>query len=243
MATLYSVAGCRYYIGPAMELPDVDVVEADFASITWTEAKNYMEAGSLGDNSELITTPLIDRGRDMKQKGTRNAPSREDNFAVAINDPGQIALLAAERTNFNYPFRVDLNDAPPVKSSAVTVTIAAPGVFSWTNHGLAAGTPIKFATTGALPTGITAGTTYYVAATGLTANSFSVSATPGGTAITTTGTQSGTHTASTAPAPSKRYFVGLVTGATEAFGGPNNVRQLQTTTEVNSNTVRVAPLG
>lgn len=243
MATLYPVAGCRYFIGPAMELPDVDVTEADFASVVWTEVKNYMEAGALGDAAALITTPLIDRGRDIKQKGTRNAPSRQDNFAVVPSDPGQIAMLAAEKTNYNYPFRVDLNDAPVVKSSIVTITIAAPGVISWTNHGLTAGTPVKFSTTGALPTGLVAGTTYYVAATGLTANAFGVSATPGGAAITTTGTQSGVHTASSAPLPSKRYFAGLVTGATEGFGGPNNVRQLQCTVEPNTNTVRVAPLG
>lgn len=243
MATLYPVAGCRYFIGPAMELPDVDVVEADFASIAWTEIKNYMEAGALGDAAALITTALIDRGRDVKQKGTRNAPSRQDNFAVAINDPGQIALLAAEKTQYNYPFRVDLNDAPVAKSATATITIAAPGVVSWVAHGLAAGTPVKFATTGALPSGLVAGTTYYVLATGLTTDAFSVSATPGGAAITTTGTQSGVHTASTVPVPSKRYFIGLVTGATEAFGGPNNVRQLQGTIEVNTNTVRVAPLG
>jgi hypothetical protein len=243
MATLYSVAGCKYYIGAAMELPDVDVVEADFASVVWTEVKNYMEAGALGDAAALITTPLIDRGRDVKQKGTRNAPSRQDNFAVAINDPGQIALLAAEKTNYNYPFRVDLNDTPVVKTAIATVTIAAPGVFTWTAHGLAANTPVRFSTTGALPTGIVAGTTYYVSATGIAANTFSVSATPGGATITTSGTQSGVHTATTVPVPSKRYFVGLVTGATEAFGGPNNVRQLQCTVEVNTNTVRVAPLG
>lgn len=243
MATLYPVAGCRYYIGAAMELPDVDVTEADFADVIWTEVKNWMEAGATGDAAALITTPLIDRGRDVKQKGTRNAPSRQDNFAVAINDPGQIALLAAEKTAYNYPIRCDLNDAPAEKSAVVTMTIAGPGVITWATHGLSINTPVKFATTGALPTGLVAGTTYYVAATGFTTGAFSVSATPGGAAITTTGTQSGVHTASSVPVPSKRLFMGLVTGATEAMGGPNNVRQLQTTVEVNTNTVRVAPLG
>jgi len=52
-----------------------------------------------------------------------------------------------------------------------------------------------FTTTGALPTGITAGTTYYVIAAGLTANAFEVSATRGGSAVNTSGSQSGTHTA------------------------------------------------
>lgn len=80
-------------------------------------------------------------------------------------------------------------------SATVTISIATPGTVSWANHGKVAGAAIKFATTGALPTGLTAGTTYYVIAAGLTANTFEVSATPGGAAINTSGTQSGVHTA------------------------------------------------
>lgn len=242
MATLYPVAGCRYFIGPAMELPDDDLTAADFASILWTEVKNYMEAGALGDAAALITTPLIDRQRDVKQKGTRNAPSRQDNFAVAVNDAGQIAILAAEQTNHNYPFRVDLNDQPPAKSATVTISNASPGVVTWTAHGLTAGVAVELATSGGLPTGLTAGTTYYVKEA-LSTDTFTLAATPGGAAIDTSSAGSGTHTATTEPAPSKRYFMGLVTGATEAFGGPNNVRQLQCVVEVNSNTVRVPALG
>lgn len=79
------------------------------------------------------------------------------------------------------------------KTSTVTMTIAAPGVVTWNAHGLANGDQVVFTTTGALPTGITAGTTYYVV--NQATNTFQVSATAGGSAITTTGTQSGTHTA------------------------------------------------
>lgn len=75
-----------------------------------------------------------------------------------------------------------------------TITIASPAVVSFTAHGLIAGDKVRFSTTGALPTGLVAGTDYYVISTGLTANSFQLSATPGGTAIVTTGTQSGVHT-------------------------------------------------
>jgi hypothetical protein len=74
------------------------------------------------------------------------------------------------------------------------VTIATPGVVTWTAHGLVAGDAVKFTTTGALPTGITAGTTYYVIAAGLTADTFRISATPGGAAINTSGSQSGVQT-------------------------------------------------
>lgn len=78
-------------------------------------------------------------------------------------------------------------------SSTVTMTIASPGVITWNAHGLSAGAPIVFATSGALPTGLVAGTEYYVVSP--TTNAFSVAATPGGAAINTSGSQSGTHTA------------------------------------------------
>jgi microcystin-dependent protein len=84
-----------------------------------------------------------------------------------------------------------------VKSATVTITIAAPGVVSWATHGLRNNLPVKFSTTGALPTGITPGTTYYIK--NATANDFQISATVGGAAINTSGTQSGVHTAVCAP--------------------------------------------
>ncbi len=85
--------------------------------------------------------------------------------------------------------------ANPTKTSTVTITAATPGVVSWVAHGLPAGTGVKFSTTGALLTGLTAGATYYVVSP--TTDAFSVAATVGGAAIATSGTQSGTHTAST----------------------------------------------
>lgn len=82
-------------------------------------------------------------------------------------------------------------------ASTMTVTIATPGVFTLSNHGLAVNSVVYFSTTGALPTGLTAVTAYYIIAAGLTASAFEVSTTLGGTAVNTTGTQSGTHTITT----------------------------------------------
>lgn len=84
-------------------------------------------------------------------------------------------------------------DFVDISSGDVTITIATPAVVSLTNHGLKANSKFRFETTGALPTGITAGTTYYVISTGLTANAFQFSETQGGSAVNTSGTQSGTH--------------------------------------------------
>jgi hypothetical protein len=76
--------------------------------------------------------------------------------------------------------------------ATVTMTIATPGVITDTAHGFSAGQAVAFITTGTMPTGITAGTFYYVVSP--TTNAYSVSATVGGSAIATSGTQSGVHT-------------------------------------------------
>ena len=87
--------------------------------------------------------------------------------------------------------------AAMVASATATMTIASPCVVTWTGHPLLANDPIKLTTTGALPTGLTAGTTYYVKY--IDGNTFNLSATPGGANINTSGSQSGTHTAIHAP--------------------------------------------
>ncbi len=79
------------------------------------------------------------------------------------------------------------------KTSTVTISIATPGVVTWAGHGLLTGAPVVLTTTGALPTGYTAGTTYYAVVLGV--DTFALSATAGGASINTTGSQSGVHTA------------------------------------------------
>ena len=87
----------------------------------------------------------------------------------------------------------------------VTLTIAAPCVITLSVV-LAEGTGIKLATTGALPTGLTAGTTYYLQnVDGVTAN---LSSTIAGSLITTTGTQSGVHSISEiVDVPTKQNYI------------------------------------
>lgn len=84
----------------------------------------------------------------------------------------------------------------PKRPDVVTISIATPGVVSLAAHGIAANEPVSFETTGALPTGLVADTQYY-AKTILTSGTFTVSETPGGAAINTTGSQSGVHTMGT----------------------------------------------
>lgn len=82
-----------------------------------------------------------------------------------------------------------------VKSSSITCTSASPGVITWTSHGLFVNDRVKIYTTGSMPTGITESTgsettnVYYVASV-VSANTFTIATTPGGSAINTSSTGS-----------------------------------------------------
>jgi len=75
-----------------------------------------------------------------------------------------------------------------IRNSEVALSIATPCVMT-TTITLADATPITFTTTGALPTGLLPGVTYYVKY--LTATTYNLAATAGGASINTSGSQSG----------------------------------------------------
>lgn len=239
---LYPVAGCRIYLGPVISLKATDLVLADFPArgdAAWTEIDGWSQMGAFGDAGALITTALINRGRDVKQKGTANAGSMANVFAVVPGDPGQAKLKVAARPSNkrNYAVLMDLNDGEEL-ASVVTMSIATPGVITWTAHGLVVGQKVKFETDGALPGGLVAGTEYFVKLAP-TVDTFQVSATAAGAAIATTGTQSGVHTAIAMGTPSYVMFAALAMGAQQQGGEANTIRNLNATLEINSNIVEV----
>lgn len=81
-------------------------------------------------------------------------------------------------------------------NATVTMTIATPCVVTWTGHGLSTGDSVTLTTSGALPTGLSANTQYFI--TKIDANTFNLSTSlanvAAGTKIATSGSQSGTHT-------------------------------------------------
>lgn len=115
---LYPVAGCKFYIStdPFPEQSD-DVTEADFAAVVWIEVGKWTSMGPFGDSAQLITTDLIGEGRTKKMKGTKNAGSMANVFAIDNTDPGQIKMLEASETLNNYAFQVELNDADGLTGS------------------------------------------------------------------------------------------------------------------------------
>ena len=85
---------------------------------------------------------------------------------------------------------------PGFTGQTFTVTIASPGVVTKTSHGFNGGELLRLSTTGALPTGLNTTSDYFVIY--VDANTFRLATSEAnyaaGTAINTSGSQSGTHT-------------------------------------------------
>jgi hypothetical protein len=86
------------------------------------------------------------------------------------------------------------NAAIGYRQPGITVSIASPCVAVVSGISIVDGTALTLTTTGALPTGLVPGVTYY--AINSTGTTFNLAATAGGTAINTSGSQSGTQSIS-----------------------------------------------
>ena len=150
--------------------------------------------------------------------------SNSQDAANSTGNPTNLGIYSLGRNSKNYPIVLNLeyplsmttpmssteigslfsigNDlyATWRKKATITMTIADPCVVTYNSHGLSNGASIIFTTTGALPTGITAGTTYYIRTIDTNtfhlydtaAHAIDTGATTG--RVVTTGTQSGVHT-------------------------------------------------
>lgn len=201
-----------------------DLNGVDHLGIGATQSLSVLTDGVLANLTPQTTTTnsfpnfTATASSDVIQITDPNISGPTTNNAVFIATPvsvgGQVLQgvypISAVINSDTYQIDAASNSTISTTSSTVTITNANPGVVTWTAHGLTANTPVFFSTTGALPTNITPGQTYYVLSP--TTNTFEISATPGGTAINTTaGVQTGTQTA--------RANAGTVPVFTTANGG------------------------
>ena len=111
-------------------------------------------------------------------------------ISSTLADVDADAVAYSTATTYALNDKVTFND-PPL---AVTMTIADPCIITWAGHEFVLWNPISFTTTGALPTGIVASTTYFISKI-VSLDTFEISETIGGVSVRTSGSQSGTHTA------------------------------------------------
>lgn len=152
----------------------------------------------------LVQTGVYDHTFDMQagnqkqslslSKKNSNAGGSQDHALCMVS---KLELTVEEKgiAMFNASVRALARASQTI--GTFTVTIAAPGVFTLTGHKLQTGDAITLSTTGALPTGLTAATVYYVVK--VDADTFNLATTLANalaaTKITTSGSQSGVHTA------------------------------------------------
>lgn len=111
-----TTSGARFYIGPTVNVDDfktwsdADVI-AYFEGLQYTEVEEVESLGELGDESGTVTFASLKDERDRTMKTIRNAGT----MAVVVGrdalDAGQAALIAAEKTDFNYAFKLVYDDA------------------------------------------------------------------------------------------------------------------------------------
>ncbi len=112
-------AGARFYIGPDLNVDTVNAMDdaaalAYFQGISegdWSEIAEIESFGELGDNSDVATFASVADRRMRKFKTTRDAGTMAVVCGRDPLDEGQIALVAAEKTDFNYSFKLVYNDA------------------------------------------------------------------------------------------------------------------------------------
>lgn len=125
--TIFATAGAKLYIGGVLSTKTSDFAAADFTAQTWVEIGNTEGLGTLGDTASEIPIDLVGEGRTKRLKGTRSAGTMEVVCALDYADAGQLALIAAEKTEHDYAFRVVLNDAPAGGTPSERLFIAAVG--------------------------------------------------------------------------------------------------------------------
>ena len=178
-------------------------------------SNNWLGIGTTGGVYALNNNTLYDISpKTATTNHTPNIATTSGSTTFTINDTGSSTNVFSY-VYFNTPVSVGgttLTGVYPINTVAstdqytilsspaatytnvetATITNASPAVITVASAPVT-GTVVTFSTTGTLPTGITAGTQYFVR--NINSTTFNISATPAGSLINTSSAGSGTHTA------------------------------------------------
>jgi microcystin-dependent protein len=163
---------------------------------------NFVGDSGSGGIKGLVPAPSVGdgvTGKFLKADGSWAMPGSTGNILVGTIiqhiSPTLDGYLLCNGTNYNRNDYLALFNLLNTLLGTITLTIANPCVVTRANHGLTTGQTVFFTTTGALPTGVSANTTYFINVTGV--NTFNLATTfanlNAGTYVATSGSQNGTH--------------------------------------------------
>lgn len=110
MGDFHTTSGAKLYIGGTVT-SSVDSLPEFEALSGWTEIGEIEDLGEIGDESTAVTGATIGDGRIRKAKGARDAGTMAVICFHSAIDVGQMEARAAQRTNFNYAFKLEIPDA------------------------------------------------------------------------------------------------------------------------------------
>jgi hypothetical protein len=172
--------------------PDVNITEEtkfytdisynnELAVVQELQVENFGKSGFSEDNKELARSAT--RNGIIKNHFAKSSFSETDINKFLSTQTGTVQSSALIFNGPSFEF---------LPSRQVLISIDSPALFTTTtNHNLQNNDIIKFTTNGRLPSGIVANKTYYVIR--IDDKSFNVASVFGGTALATSGTQSGNH--------------------------------------------------
>lgn len=114
-----TTSGARFYIGPVVNTDSIGAMTDENAVIffeaiaaeDWVELEEVESYGDVGDTSEVATFASVKDRRMRKFKTVRDAGTMTIVVGRDALDAGQIAMEAAEKTDFNYGFKLVYKDA------------------------------------------------------------------------------------------------------------------------------------
>ena len=121
MAT-FATTGTKIYIGPA---DDTASDQTAYEALSYTEITPVESIGNVGDASNEVSFASLSDSRELIFKGIRRASRPEINMARDLADAGQQALIAAEKTNNTYAFKIVFNDQPAGGTQPTTLYFRA----------------------------------------------------------------------------------------------------------------------
>lgn len=194
-AGITNITSCAVTQGKVTSGIPLSIKNSQFQNTAWLSSFNFhqgpgTQVGYVNLEGLIIGDWGLSLGRVIRNEIFTPNGIRQINLeASSLADP---TLLY---TSLNIVFNGYANNLD-TSTHGWSVSIGSPAVFTFPNswpHKFLANQALTFTTTGALPTGLSQGVTYYVRATGLGTSTFQVSTSPGGAAVNTSGSQSGVH--------------------------------------------------
>lgn len=162
---------------------------------SFTIPVNVTTAATINVGTVTVVVPLLPRWTVKAQdQYNQDPPAAIIPAGSFVKSGSGTSTTFTGQCNYITPYiNQALGIVAPITLTA-TISEAAPGVVTTSAQSFGVGDIITFETTEVLPAPLQPGIEYYITATNLTATTFTVAATLGGTAITTTTAGSGVHT-------------------------------------------------